>query len=230
MSEPIFRVKLYEDVANRIQDHIRSEYWRAGDRLPAEADLAEEFDVSRSTVREAVRSLQMAGILRSRTGSGTFVTESAPMILLTRELAAIMSNPVHMQDLVCARYLLEPQLAALAARKATVEEKEALLMLVDRMEQETDRFGLMSVGHQFHMELAAMSHNVVLTGFYHSAASQMRSMRVLDSLTLEVYLQGIEDHRAIAQAVADGDAVRARAAMAVHLRKVYGDFLRDMEE
>ena len=101
MSDPIVRVKLYEDVANHIQDRIRSELWRAGDRIPAETDLAREFDVSRSTVREAVRSLQLAGILRSKAGSGTYVAQSAPMILLTRELAAIMSDPDHLQDLVC---------------------------------------------------------------------------------------------------------------------------------
>jgi len=228
MSDPIFRVKLYEDVANRIQDRIRAEHWRAGDRLPAESELAEEFDVSRSTVRSAVRSLQLAGILRSKAGSGTFVADRAPMILLTRELADILSDPNHLHDLVRARYLLEPQLAALAARNATEGEKTALLTLVDRMEQETDRFGLMSTGHQFHMELAAMSHNVVLTGFYQSAANQMRSMRVLDSLTLAVYLQGIEDHRQIAKAVAAGDAEAAQIAMEVHLKKDYADYLDDV--
>ena len=227
MSDPIFRIKLYEEVANHIQDRIRSEYWRAGDRLPAEADLAQEFDVSRSTVRETVRSLQMAGILRSKAGSGTFVTERAPMILLTRELADIMSNPDHLHDLVRARYLLEPQLAALAAQKSTSDEKAALLELVDRMRQENERFGLMSQGHRFHMELAAMSHNVVLYGFYQSAASQMRSMRVLDTLTLEIYLQGVEDHRQIAEAVAAGDADRAEAAMKAHLKKDYAEYLTE---
>ena len=218
MSDPIFRVKLYEEVANHIQDRIRSEYWRAGDRLPAEAELAKEFDVSRSTVRETVRSLQMAGILRSKAGSGTFVTERAPMILLTRELADIMSDPDHLHDLVRARYLLEPQLAALAAQKATPDEKTALLELVDRMRREEERFGLMSLGHRFHMELAAMSHNVVLNGFYQSAANQMRSMRVLDTLTLEVYRQGVEEHRHIAEAVAAGDAETAMEEMKAHLR------------
>lgn len=227
MSDPIFRIKLYEDVANHIQDRIRSEQWRAGDRLPAEAELAKEFDVSRSTVREAVRSLQLAGILRSKAGSGTFVAESAPMILLTRELAAIMSDPDHLHDLVRARYLLEPQLAALAARKATAAEKLRLLQLVDRMRRESDRFGLMSLGHRFHVELAAMSHNVVLNGFYRSAASQMRSMRVLESLTLEVYLQGVEDHQRIAEAVQLGDADGARDAMAEHLGKDYAEYLQE---
>ena len=227
MSDPIFRVKLYEEVANHIQDRIRSEYWRAGDRLPAEAELAKEFDVSRSTVRETVRSLQMAGILRSKAGSGTFVTERAPMILLTRELADIMSDPDHLHDLVRARYLLEPQLAALAAQKATPDEKTALLELVDRMRREEERFGLMSLGHRFHMELAAMSHNVVLNGFYQSAANQMRSMRVLDTLTLEVYRQGVEEHRHIAEAVAAGDAETAMEEMKAHLKNDYAEYLSE---
>ena len=225
MSDPIFRIKLYEDVANRIQDRIRSEQWRAGDRIPAEADLAKDFDVSRSTVREAVRSLQLSGILRSKAGAGTYVADHAPMILLTRELAGILSDPDHLHDLVQARYMLEPQLAALAAQKATSEEKAELLAVIDRMRQENDRFGLMSLGHQFHVKLAAMSHNAVLLGFYQSAASQMRSMRVLESLTLEVYLQGVEDHRRIAEAVASGDGVAARTAMADHLAKDYAAYL-----
>ena len=129
MSEAIFRIKLYEEVANLIQEKIRTEQWRAGDRLPAELELAKEFDVSRSTIREAVRSLQIAGLLRSRTGSGTYVAESAPMILLTQELAAIMGSPEHLHDLVQARYLLEPQMAALAAQRASRGEKEKLLAI-----------------------------------------------------------------------------------------------------
>lgn len=225
MSGPIFRIKLYEEVANQIRERIRLEQWRAGERLPAEGELAKEFDVSRSTVREAVRSLQMSGLLRSRAGAGTYVAESAPMILLTRELADIMSDPDHLHDLVRARLLLEPQLAALAAAKATPAEKDALLRMVDRMEQETDRFGLMTQGHAFHMALAAASHNVVLNGFYQSAASQLRSMRVLESLTLEIYRQGVEDHRQIARAVAASDSSGAMEAMASHLAKDYAEYL-----
>ena len=166
----------------------------------------------------------MAGIHRSKAGSGTFVTERAPMILLTRELADIMSDPDHLHDLVRARYLLEPQLAALAAQKATPDEKTALLELVDRMRREEERFGLMSLGHRFHMELAAMSHNVVLNGFYQSAANQMRSMRVLDTLTLVVYRLGVEEHRHIAEAVAAGDAETAMEAMKVHLKNDYAEY------
>lgn len=74
-----------------------------------------------------------------------------------------------------------------------------------------------------------MSHNPVLSGFYQSAASQLRCMRVLDSLTLEVYLDGIEDHQGIADAVADGDPALAAARMREHLRKDYGAYLYGIE-
>ncbi len=226
MSDPISRNKLYAEVAILIQDRIRAEHWQAGEKLPPEAELAAQFDVSRSTIREAVRTLQTAGILRSKGGSGTFVTENAPMILLTRELASIMADPNHLCDLVQARYVLEPQLAALAAEQATDLEKQHLLSIVAQMQQEHDRFRLMSLGHRFHMALAAMSHNAVLCGFYHSAASQMRSMRVLDTLTLEVYLRGTRDHLLVAQAVVNGDKNAAARAMSDHLWKDYAEYLQ----
>ena len=229
MSEPIFRIKLYEEVANLIVERIRTEQWRAGVRLPPEAELAKEFDVSRSTVREAVRSLQIAGLLRSRAGSGSFVTENAPMILQTRELAAIMGDREHLHDLVQTRYILEPQMAALAAQQATREEKLHLRYLVDRMAEQKDRFSLMTAGHAFHMELARMSHNVVLHGFYQSAAGQLRSMRVLESLTEEIYRSGIEEHRQIAEAVATGNAAEAKRLMKEHLKKDYASYLDEEE-
>lgn len=230
MSESIFRIKLYEDVANRIRERIRTEQWRTGERLPPEAELAQKFDVSRSTVREAVRCLQIEGLLRSKAGSGTFVADNAPVILQTRELAAIMGDREHLSDLVQARYILEPQMAALAAEQAAEGEKRHLCDLVDRMAEQKGRFSLMTAGHAFHMELARMSHNVVLDGFYQSAAGQLRSMRVLESLTEEVYQEGIGEHRLIAEAVFKGDAAEAKRLVKAHLKKDYAAYLRETEE
>ena len=66
MSETIQRTKLYEDVTERMLDHIRTETWAPGTKIPPEVELAKLFDVSRCTIREAVKSLQIAGFLRSR--------------------------------------------------------------------------------------------------------------------------------------------------------------------
>ena len=154
MSAPIQRTKLYEDVADRILERVRAGTWPAGSRLPAEGELAEEFDVSRSTVRAAVRSLRIAGVLQPRNGSGTYVTAQAQMILDTRELAAVMGDPARIRDLVETRYVLEPQVAALAALRASEAEKSALLADVARMEEKQDRPSLMALGYAFHQRLA----------------------------------------------------------------------------
>lgn len=224
-ADGIVRTKLYEDVTNRMIDCIRLEQWEPGGRIPSEAALAQTFDVSRSTVREAVKSLQTAGLLRSRAGSGTFVSEGAPLVIQTRELARIMADPSALRELVQARYVLEPQLAALAAEHASEAEIDGLFATLARMRSKKNRFELMSIGHQFHLELAHAAHNRVLEGFYRSAAGQMRSMRVLESLTLEVYLDGVGDHSAIAEAIRMRDAALAAERMREHLKKDYGAYL-----
>ena len=224
-TDGIFRTKLYEDVTNRMIDCIRLEQWEPGGRIPSETALAQTFDVSRSTVREAVKSLQAAGLLRSRAGSGTYVSEGAPLVIQTRELARIMADPGALRELVQARYVLEPQLAALAAEHASETEIDGLFATLARMRSKRSRFELMSIGHQFHLELAAAAHNRVLEGFYRSAAGQMRSMRVLESLTLEVYLEGVEEHFAIADAIRRHDAPLAAQRMQEHLKKDYSAYL-----
>ncbi len=229
MSDSIHREKLFQDVADRMIEHIRSQQWAVGMKLPSEPELAKLFDVSRSTIRSAVKSLQLSGVLRSRAGSGTYVAQSAPVALETRELASVLAEAGNLQELVQARYILEPQLAALAARNAAPEEKEALFEILQDMEQNLDRSSLMANGYRFHHAVAAMAHNRVLYGFYQSVACQLRGLRVLDGLTLEVFLEGIVHHRAVADAIRAGDSILARQRMRKHLEKSYAPYLEQPE-
>ena len=116
----------------------------------------------------------------------------------------------------------------MAAQAATEEEIRGLFAILDRMKRGQTRFELMSVGHQFHLSLAQLAHNRVLYGFYVSAASQMRSMRVLESLTLEVYRSGIHEHAAIAEAIAHRDGALAAQRMREHLQNDYGPYLSEL--
>ncbi len=229
MSDYIQRTKLWEDVADQMIEHIRSRQWTVGMKLPSEPELANLFGVSRATVRSAIKLLQISGILHSRSGSGTFVAASAPAALETKELALVMSDPENLSSLVQTRYILEPQLVALAAQKATVAEVQKLFEITSLMEQNTDRHSLMSYGYQFHQAVAQYSHNQVLFGFYQSIARQMRGLRVLDSLTLKIFLEGIEEHRAIAKAILERDGALAKQLMRSHLRKDYGTYLERPE-
>lgn len=229
MSDRIYRIKLCEDVSNRIIERIRTRQWTEGIRLPSEVMLAELFDVSRSTVRAAVKSLQFAGVLRSRSGSGTYVAESAALVLETRELASVMADPQNLFSLVQTRYILEPQLAALAARNATKEEVETLFEILKDMEKDCNRHCLMSNGFRFHQAVAKFSHNEVLYGLYQSVAWQLRGLRSLDALTLEVFLEGIEEHRAVAEAIRKKDGPLAKVLMRSHLKNDYAQYLENYE-
>ena len=120
---------------------------------------------------------------------------------------------------------MEPQLAALAAKNATPEQVEQLFSILQEMEHNRDRHSLMVHGYRFHQAVAQFAHNQVLYGFFQSAAKQMRGLRVLESLTLEVFLEGIEDHRAIAKAIRLGDDALAKQLMRSHLKKDYGQYL-----
>ena len=229
MSDFIQRTKLCEDVANHIIEHIRSQRWEIGTKLPAEPELAQLYGVSRATIRSAVKGLQLSGILRARSGSGTYVADSAYLVLETRELASVMADPENLYSLVQTRYILEPQLAALAAKNATKEEVSQLFEILDTMELSQDRHALMTHGYLFHQAVAEFSHNSVLYGFFQSAAGQLRGLRSLDTLTLETFLEGIAEHRAIAKAISEGDDALAKQLMRSHLKKDYAQYLERCE-
>lgn len=229
MSENIQRTKLCHDVAERIIERIRAGEWKVGSKMPSEPRLAELFDVSRATVRIAVKILQNAGVLHSVAGSGTFVRKDATEILESRELAAVLSEPQNVYELVQARYVLEPQLCALAAKNASSQEITELFSILSEMEKSQDRHGLMTWGYRFHQKVAELAHNRVLYGFYCSIASQLRGLRVIDSLTLKTFLEGIEEHRAIADAIEKHEDFLAKKLMCAHLEKDYTAYLHKTE-
>ena len=200
---------------------IRSEEYPAGARLPSEQQLAQRFEVSRNTVRGAIRSLSIFGLLRSINGSGTFVSERANVILEAQALASIMAHPDALLELVQARCVLEPQLAAMAARAASREEIDRLFEIVERMRGVEDHTAQINIGFSFHLELARMAHNRVLLGFYTSSAKQLRDMRLLGFPVPHDYARSTEDHLRIAEAIASRDPALSQFQMRHHITLCY---------
>lgn len=220
-AEGISRTKLFEDVSERIMEMIRSEEYPAGARLPSEQQLAQRFEVSRNTVRGAIRSLSIFGLLRSINGCGTFVSERANVILEAQALASIMAHPDALLELVQARCVLEPQLAAMAARAASREEIDRLFEIVERMRGVEDHTAQINIGFSFHLELARMAHNRVLLGFYTSSAKQLRDMRLLGFPVPHDYARSTEDHLRIAEAIASRDPDLSQFQMRHHITLCY---------
>src|SRR5438132_14356494 len=119
--EPIRRSRLYQGIVEQIEGLLEKGDLRAGDQLPPERQLAEQFQVSRASVREALRSLELLGVVETRAGGGTFVRQTSPDDL-ARPLTSLIARGHSLADVIEFRGLIEPAIAALAAERITQTE------------------------------------------------------------------------------------------------------------
>src|ERR671921_1247462 len=170
---PIRRVKLYEEVAARIRDLIAGGELRPGEALPSERKLAEQLKVGRAVIREAIRQLEVSGLVESRHGGGNYVRE-VTVEHLVAPIASVLNGmgPLR-EELMDARVFFEPQIARAAAARATPED---LRLLEDAIRRQEERAANGQSGAEedaeFHDLLARATHNTVVE----------RVMGVLDSL------------------------------------------------
>ena len=225
MIQPIVKSKLYEDVSIQIVEMVKTDAWAEGARIPTEAKLASMFHVGRNSVREAVKSLQLSGILISSPGLGTFIAHNALQKIRNTELLGLLSNGEYLADLIETRLVLETHLARLAALRATPESIRRLEKTLEEMRYCEDKKVLMEQGYLFHTQIAEITGNKILIGFYQSIASQLLSQRDLDFLTLEIYRRDIGEHEAILEAIREHDGEKAMSLMERHLQKDYGRYL-----
>lgn len=215
--------KLYQKVANSIVASIRSGVYRAGDRLPPERDLAEEFDVSRATVREAMIALEIRGIAEARRGSGIYVTNAPPQDASTQELDI---GPFEVTE---ARRLVEGESAALAATIITEEEITKLAALLQELAANTDNDAGEQADRNFHITIAEATGNAALA----SVVETLWDMRYKSPMCREMFDRardaGVQprhdDHLAIFSALQARDPKAARKAMHNHLDRVIDSIL-----
>ena len=120
MIKPISKKKYYETISEQIEQAILSEEWAEGSRVPTEDELASIFQVGRGSIREAITNLQMSGVLFSSPGIGTYVADNAIACINNNHLADLLNDRENLDDIVQARLILEPRLAAYAAENASL--------------------------------------------------------------------------------------------------------------
>ena len=136
MIKPISKKKYYETISEQIEQAILSGEWAEGSRVPTEDELAGIFQVGRGSIREAITNLQMSGVLNSSPGIGTYVADNAISCINNHQLADMLNDPESLNDMVEARQILEPQLAAYAAEHGN-EALHERLRTIDPVSYET---------------------------------------------------------------------------------------------
>ena len=191
---------------------------KPGQQLPGEMILSDQLGVSRSTLREAIKSLVSQGVLKVYRGKGTFVSESMENFV-SFGLDELDMNRSRVKDLFEARLLFEPQMAALACERATDEEIENILQAGAEVERQIlpnqDRT---PADQEFHKKIAIASHNrfmLQLLPIVHSAVSETIQLNEQQELLSENTLR---DHAQIMYFIQKRDADGAKAAMTIHLR------------
>lgn len=196
-----------------------------GSKLPAERVLAEQLKVSRGSVREAIRTLELQGLAVSKHGSGTFInTQSLDAVttLMSSSLAIGLSvDEAQLHDIFEVRHLLEPQLAALAAQRATEEDVQRLsAILVEQQRQIMEGETGVDADTAFHFALATATHNAALVKVVSAVEDVLRQSRDQTLQQPGRSQRSLDSHRQILEMVSAGDHIGARSAMEHHLTAV----------
>lgn len=216
--------KLSDSIAAELEQRILEGSWKTGDRLPAERELSAQLGVSRASLREAIQKLVSRGLLSSRQGGGTYVTDRLDAGFLEPWEAMLQKHDSVREDLLEFRELLEAKAAACAAERATADDKAHLqrcYQALDTAYRDGTLEQRVAADLAFHQAVADASHNAIIG---HLTASLLRLLQ--DHLQLNVgELMQIpqaceqlrEQHRTIWNVIAKGDVAGAQRAAAQHV-------------
>lgn len=220
MLRPIQRTTLCTTVADKLAAMIEKQKLKPGERLPPERELAELFKVSRSTVREAVKTLESRGLLEGRQGDGTFIRQQSLEGLVRWSGAPISVSEHEVNQLYEVRDLIEPGIVALAAARISQRDLRSLRWMLDRHAQRLrDERYTSADDSAFHYRVAAATENPVLIHLLRGVMDVLDRVRdsALRAATGGGLRISLERHEAIYEALAAHDAGQAQRVMTEHL-------------
>jgi GntR family transcriptional regulator, transcriptional repressor for pyruvate dehydrogenase complex len=227
--ETVRKVRRYEQVAEQIRRLISAGTLKPGDLLPPERELAAKLGVGRSSIRDAVRTLEVMGILEPRQGHGTVVRDlSADSLVVPLSLVLTRKREL-VTELLDARRMIEPGLAARAAKNATAEEIAQMAAILERHEAKLRRGQqAMDEDSDFHYAIALAARNSVVLRVLDVLMDLLRESR---SRSLQVPgrpKRSFEGHRRILRAIRKRDAEAAENAVHQHLKEIEEIVMRQL--
>ena len=225
--EAIPRNKVYQEVAKRLERHIAEEL-KPGDRLPSERELVRMLCVSRGSVRDAIRTLEVMGLLEPRQGIGTVVCipgsgPASPLTSVLREKRKMIA------ELLDVRKMLEPPLAGRAALHASSDEISDMQDILLRQEAKQSQGDLgIEEDSEFHYSIALASSNTVVLKVVDVLMDLLRETRERSLQGEGRQAKSLAAHHRILSAVKRGDAAAAEAAMRRHLQEIENIVLKKL--
>lgn len=227
MLEPLVKTRLYEEIVKQIINRIKSGELKPGDKLPTERELASQLKVSRTAIREALRSLEVMGVIDSKVGSGTFVKEMSLDSLMDPFAGILKRNERLIVELIEVRMLLEVEIAKLAAKRRTEENLKAIESSLELIEKEIQQGELGSDGdNAFHSELTNAAENLALSSILSLCGELLSSTRKAALMALDSPTISLEYHRRIYEAIKNQDAEEAGRIMREHLEVAYNNLMK----
>lgn len=228
-AKPIYRAvrasRLFEQIVEQVEESILKGHLKPGDQLPAERDLAQEFGVSRTAVREAIKTLREKGLVEAYSGRGTFVTSGTSQAIRQSLDLMLRINPqeglLHLAEL---RQVLEPEIAARAATRIDEPLLATMQEAVDAMDTYlNDPDGYVEADLDFHLALAEAVGNPLILSLLDSIVGLLRAQRTRIFKVEGGPERGQFHHKRILAAIEKHDSEKAREAMREHLMQVLAD-------
>jgi len=223
--EPIQSERLYQKIVEQIEKRILARELKVGYQLPSERELSDQFQVSRTAVREAVKALREKGLVEVRPGRGTFITNGTSRAA-RNSLGLMMriDQAEGSRDLVEMREIFEPEIAALAATRATEEQIAGMQAAVATMDASiTSAQTFIEADLDFHLCLAEASQNSLIPILIDFIVDLLREQRTRIFYVAGGAKRGQFHHKRILEAILRRDPEAAREAMRDHLKQARED-------
>jgi GntR family transcriptional repressor for pyruvate dehydrogenase complex len=219
--EPVRRSRIYEHIVEQIQRLIQQGELAPGDQLPPERTLAELFQVSRASVREALRALELRGLIEGRQGGGTFVKAISSEDLVPPLAAALLAGRAEMDQLMEVRMMIEPHVAELAAVRASPQAIAQMEELLERQARRIEQGEIpIEEDTAFHNALAVSIGNGVLLRLLNLIVDLLEESRARWFQSPDRPMKSLIGHRNVLAAIKRRDQAAAYQAMLEHLREV----------
>lgn len=221
MFSPIKNTKVYEQVMDQIKEMIEKGILKKGDRLPSERDLVEQLQVSRASIREALRALEVIGLIECRQGEGNFIKSDFQDNLFEPLSIMFMLEGINPQEILELRKTMEVEASGLAAKRITDEQLKELTEIMERFENCEEEEMKAVIDTEFHYKIAEYSGNVLIFNILRTVSLLVDDF-IKDARKLIIAKQEnkkilLSQHKEIYLAIEVHNSQAARKAMREHL-------------